>query len=733
MGRTVTVAVCTLNQWAMDFDGNARRILQSIKTAKEAGATYRSGPELEICGYSCEDHFYEPDTLLHSWEVLAFLLKSPICDNILIDVGMPVMHKNVTYNCKLVFLNKKILLIRPKMFVCENGNYRESRWFSPWTKERTVEDYFLPRIISRITGQTIVPFGDALISTKDTCIGIEICEELWHPESRHIYMAMDGAEIISNGSGSYFELRKAYETIDLVKSATYKSGGCYMYSNLRGCDGARVYFNGGSMVALNGDLLNRGKQFALEEVEVVISTVDLEDIRSYRNCIRSRSHRAASSQPFPRVKVDFAVTSTSILGSSDKPIDSPSFYEDMGEQQEPKEILSHTPEEEIALAPACWMWDYLRRSCQGGFFLPLSGGVDSSAVACLVHSMCDLVVNAINSGDAQTLSDVRKIIGDYEYVPSTAKELCNALLVTCYMATENSTKDTKLRAGFLASQLGCYHLSVVIDTAISAILGIFNAATKLMPRYRIFGGSPRENLALHNIQARLRMILAYLFAQLMLCVRGRAGGLLVLASGNVDEALRGYLTKYDCSSADINPIGGISKGDLKAFLRYFKNKYGVTALDEILQAPPTAELEPLKDGQLAQTDEVDMGMTYTELGIFGRLRKQNCAGPFSMFCKLNNTWQGCTPKEVAEKVKHFYRCYAINRHKMTTLTPAFHAETYSPDDNRFDHRQILYNHTWKWQFNVIDQQVERLQEEQKQKMAIEGPSKHEHKKHPVLV
>jgi hypothetical protein len=66
------------------------------------------------------------------------------------------------------------------------------------------------------------------------------------------------------------------------------------------------------------------------------------------------------------------------------------------------------------------------------------------------------------------------------------------------------------------------------------------------------------------------MVIAYLFAQLMLWVRGRPGGLLVLGSGNVDEALRGYLTKYDCSSADINPIGSIAKNDLKKFLLYFK-------------------------------------------------------------------------------------------------------------------------------------------------------------------
>lgn len=30
-------------------------------------------------------------------------------------------------------------------------------------------------------------------------------------------------------------------------------------------------------------------------------------------------------------------------------------------------------------------------------------------------------------------------------------------------------------------------------------------------------------------------------------------------------------------------------------------------------------------------------------------------------------------------------------------------ENYSPDDNRFDHRQFLYNFRWPWQFRRIDQ------------------------------
>ena len=39
-----------------------------------------------------------------------------------------------------------------------------------------------------------------------------------------------------------------------------------------------------------------------------------------------------------------------------------------------------------------------------------------------------------------------------------------------------------------------------------------------------------------------------------------------------------------------------------------------------MDAPPTAELEPIT-AEYVQLDEVDMGMTYDELGVYGRLRK----------------------------------------------------------------------------------------------------------------
>lgn len=82
-----------------------------------------------------------------------------------------------------------------------------------------------------------------------------------------------------------------------------------------------------------------------------------------------------------------------------------------------------------------------------------------------------------------------------------------------------------------------------------------------------------EDLALQNIQARTRMVVAFFMAQLVPWSRGDQGFLLVLGASNIAEGLFGYLTKYDCSAADLNPIGGINKTDLKSFLRYFAKEF----------------------------------------------------------------------------------------------------------------------------------------------------------------
>jgi NAD+ synthase (glutamine-hydrolysing) len=227
---------------------------------------------------------------------------------------------------------------------------------------------------------------------------------------------------------------------------------------------------------------------------------------------------------------------------------------------------------------------------------------------------------------------------------------------------QQSSVETRSRAKELSAAIGSKHTDMNIDAMFQAFKDTFAASTDFQPAFRSEGGSPTENLALQNIQARTRMVTAYLYAQLMPTVRQRpgGGGLLVLGSGNVDECLRGYLTKYDCSSADINPIGGVSKTDLKAMLRWAQTEFDLPILDDFITATPTAELEPITENYV-QSDEVDMGMSYNDLSVFGRLRKEQKLGPFAMWQKLVFEWKEYSPREVADKVKRFHHYWAINR------------------------------------------------------------------------
>jgi NAD+ synthase (glutamine-hydrolysing) len=724
------VATCNLNQWALDFEGNLERILESLRVAKALGCRYRLGPELEISGYGCEDHFFENDTLEHSWEVLGELLKSDATDDLLSDIGMALLHRGVRYNCRVYVLNRRILFIRPKLFLAAEGNYRENRWFQAWVRDRELDTFVLPEIVVEAMSSSLsthgevartVPIGDGVLELLDTVVGTETCEELFTPNAPHVALGLSGVEIIGNGSGSHHQLRKLDKRVHLMQSATDKVGGVYLYSNQKGCDGGRLYFDGSSMIWQNGQLLSQAPQFSMQDVEVITAVVNLDEVRSYRASVSSRMYQAASIRPFPRIKVNFNITTPSV-SFLNSPLTTC------------KEVHYHLPEEEIAYGPACWLWDFLRRSNLGGFFLPLSGGADSSATAAIVGSMCQMIVKECKAGNQRVIEDVRKVTrhSDPNWIPEDAKELANRIFVTCYMSTVNSSQETRDRSQKLSAEIGGYHLNAPIDGIVSAFVKLFTLLTNKEPKFRVHGGSVAENLALQNIQARTRMVVAYLLAQLTQWSRGYQSSLLVLGSANVDEALRGYLTKYDCSSADLNPIGAISKTDLKSFLRWaaLPISLGYPVLADVVAAPPTAELEPITE-TYTQTDEADMGMSYDELSVFGRLRKISLCGPVGMYQRLVSLWgapapdseaplpsstninqptvlgRDLSPQAVAEKVKRFFFFYSINRHKLTVLTPSYHAESYSPEDNRYDLRQFLYNARWTWQFRRIDALVAR--------------------------
>ncbi len=99
-----------------------------------------------------------------------------------------------------------------------------------------------------------------------------------------------------------------------------------------------------------------------------------------------------------------------------------------------------------------------------------------------------------------------------------------------------------------------------------------------------------------NVKARMRMIAQYAIAG--------DNNLLVLGSDHGAENVTGYFTKFGDGAADLLPLSGLNKRQIKSILQH------LGAPDPLWQKVPTADL---LDGQPLRTDEDELGVTYDEI------------------------------------------------------------------------------------------------------------------------
>jgi len=102
-----------------------------------------------------------------------------------------------------------------------------------------------------------------------------------------------------------------------------------------------------------------------------------------------------------------------------------------------------------------------------------------------------------------------------------------------------------------------------------------------------------RRLAENNIKPRLRMVTLYYFANRL--------NYLVVGSSNRSELSVGYFTKYGDGGSDLMPLGDLVKSQVRDLARY------LDIPGEIIDKPPSAGLWE------GQTDEAEMGLTYSEL------------------------------------------------------------------------------------------------------------------------
>ncbi len=76
------------------------------------------------------------------------------------------------------------------------------------------------------------------------------------------------SKLLKHRSASHHLLRKHNERAELIINATRKCGGIYLYSNQRGCDGGRLYYDGNAMIVCNGKILAQASRFSMNDIEV---------------------------------------------------------------------------------------------------------------------------------------------------------------------------------------------------------------------------------------------------------------------------------------------------------------------------------------------------------------------------------------------------------------------------------------------------------------------------------
>lgn len=109
----------------------------------------------------------------------------------------------------------------------------------------------------------------------------------------------------------------------------------------------------------------------------------------------------------------------------------------------------------------------------------------------------------------------------------------------------------------------------------------------------------QEDFILGNIKARQRMIAQY-------AVAGARSGL-VIGTDHAAEALMGFFTKYGDGAADLTPLSGLNKRQVRAIAAY------CGATDALVYKVPTADLESLAP---LKPDEAAFGITYEEIDDF---------------------------------------------------------------------------------------------------------------------
>lgn len=489
----VRLGLAQINTTVGDLESNRVKILEYLERARAEDVDIIAFPELTLTGYPPEDLVFRKDFLKATRDALDQII--PQVRDLVAIVGFVEEFEGHTHNAAAVICDGQVVGVHRKHCLPNYGVFDELRYFQP--------------------GDLFPIFTDG-----NLCFGVTICEDLWCPDGPVTAQARAGTQLIVNLSASPYEIGKGYQREALLAARTTKENVALALCNLVGGQDELV-FDGQSLIYdRNGKMLARAKTF---EEDFLVADLNLPKLSQATHPVSIfRLPRPVGSYPLQRAM----------------PRVEPVLLPEAGE-------IYHA----LVLATR----DYVRKNGFESVIIGLSGGIDSSLVACI----------------ATDALGPQNVLGVF--------------LPARYTLTESCEDVTQL-ARNLKINLLTLDIDLLYESTLKTLAPVF-AQTK-------------PDATEENIQARLRAVLWMALSNKF--------GAVVLTAGNKSELAVGYATLYGDMAGGFAVLKDVSKTRVYQLARW-RNMQSEVIPQRIFAKAPTAELRP------GQRDEADLPTPYREL------------------------------------------------------------------------------------------------------------------------
>jgi len=486
----IRIALAQINTTVGDITGNTKKIGAHLERAREVGADLVAFPELAITGYPPEDLLLKPSFVAANRAAVEEIAAAT--HGLTAVVGFADVDADV-YNAAAVLHDGALAGVYRKHYLPTYSVFDEDRTFRAGS-------------------------ANPLFVRGDVVIGVSVCEDIWYPEGPPQLQAAAGAQVLINISASPYHAGKGAARERMLATRAADNVAIVAFCNLAGGQDELVFDGGSVIFDGRGELVARGLQF---EEDFVVADLDAGSV------FRQRLH-----DPRRRKEPIASVTQ----------IDLPSVERHAARPALPaSRIFKPLPRlEEIYRALVLGTRDYVRKNGFRQAVIGLSGGVDSSIVACVA-------ADALGS----------------ENVTGVA------------MPSRYSADFSETDAARLSENLGIHFLAIPIERAFRAY-----ADTLAEP----FAGQ-EPDVTEENLQARIR-------GNLLMALSNKFGWL-VLTTGNKSEMSVGYATLYGDMAGGFAVIKDVPKTLVYELARW-RNGQGESPVipERVLTRPPSAELRP---------------------------------------------------------------------------------------------------------------------------------------------